>query len=118
MATRQLPIIGGHQQGFTATTRTDSWWLGPMITLGRFLRVPRVHYVGGPPRRALLCCSLFEPFLFARAVHSAWRRWWSAFGSRVDWDVAGLDPRDDPGKSSAPNIGVSGVVPLHLLLLP
>src|SRR6266513_1004109 len=31
MATH-LPVIGGHAEGFTATSRTDGWWQGPAIT--------------------------------------------------------------------------------------
>ena len=34
MATRQLPVVGGHVQGFGATFRTDAWWLGPAATIG------------------------------------------------------------------------------------
>ncbi len=33
MATRRLPIVGGHEAGFTATERRDTWWLGPALTL-------------------------------------------------------------------------------------
>lgn len=31
MATH-LPVIGGHEEGFCKTKRTDSWWTGPAIT--------------------------------------------------------------------------------------
>src|SRR5688572_28372958 len=33
MATRHLPVVGGHPRGFAATMRTDSWWVGPALTL-------------------------------------------------------------------------------------
>jgi hypothetical protein len=32
MATRQLPVVGGHETGFGATMRNDAWWAGPLIT--------------------------------------------------------------------------------------
>lgn len=32
MATRRLPVHGGHQTGFAATQRTDGWWVGPLAT--------------------------------------------------------------------------------------
>ena len=32
MATH-LPVVGGHEEGFCKTKRTDNWWAGPGITL-------------------------------------------------------------------------------------
>ena len=36
MATRHLPLVGGHVDGFGATARTDGWWVGPAITFAVF----------------------------------------------------------------------------------
>jgi hypothetical protein len=36
MATRHLPLVGGHVEGFGATARTDGWWVGPAITFAVF----------------------------------------------------------------------------------
>jgi hypothetical protein len=36
MATRHLPVVGGHVEGFGATARTDGWWVGPAVTFAVF----------------------------------------------------------------------------------
>ncbi len=33
MEARQLPLVGGHSQGFGATVRNDNWWIGPVVTV-------------------------------------------------------------------------------------
>lgn len=33
MTTRHLPTLGGHPRAFGGTLRSDSWWLGPGLTL-------------------------------------------------------------------------------------
>src|SRR5687768_18584733 len=33
MSTRNLPLAGGHVEGFGATARNDSWRTGPLVTL-------------------------------------------------------------------------------------
>src|SRR5687767_5082502 len=30
---KHLPVVGGHEEGFCKTKRTDNWWAGPGITL-------------------------------------------------------------------------------------
>lgn len=68
MATRQLPVVGGHRPGFAATTRSDSWWAGPLATfIGLSLFVvyttwaalQGVHYYADP-----YLSPFYSPLLF------------------------------------------------------
>jgi hypothetical protein len=93
MATR-LPVLGGHEQGFAATKRTDSWWVGPALTvlgLGVFIVYVNwalfqgAHYYADP-----YLSPLYSPVLFtepsapgAAPLHHAWLgswpAWWPSF---------------------------------------
>jgi hypothetical protein len=71
MATRQLPLIGGHPEGFGATTRKDAWWAGPLATsIGLSLFVVYTtwaafqgeHYFADP-----YLSPFYSPLLFIKA---------------------------------------------------
>ena len=36
MASGNLPMVGGHPEGFASTLRDDRWWIGPLVTLVGF----------------------------------------------------------------------------------
>jgi hypothetical protein len=94
MATRHLPVVGGHVEGFGATNRTDTWWVGPAITFGVFATfvvyttwaaLQCNHYKVGP-----YLSPFYSPVLFtdptvagAAPVHEAWfgawPSWWPHF---------------------------------------
>ena len=40
-------MVGGHEQDFGKTVRSDRWWVGPLLTilgLGGFIERPNTHY--------------------------------------------------------------------------
>jgi hypothetical protein len=91
MATRQLPLIGGHPEGFAATVRTDAWWVGPLATLVVFSSFVLYttwalfqgeHYFVDP-----YLSPFYSPVLFTKlgvpggaplehAWFGAWPTWW------------------------------------------
>src|SRR5262245_29085817 len=94
MATRELPLIGGHANGFAQTHRTDSWWVGPMVTLvgftGFIVYVTWAMFQAGHYYVAPYLTPLYSPVLFvdptavgAAPIEHAWfgafPSWWPAF---------------------------------------
>ncbi len=91
MATRHLPVVGGHAQGFGATARTDGWWVGPAITFAVFstfvvyttwAALQGKHYEVGP-----YLSPYYSPVLFtdpsmpgsapiSHAWFGLWPSWW------------------------------------------
>jgi hypothetical protein len=91
MATRHLPLAGGHPQGFGATVRNDSWLLGPLLTIAVLLgfivyvtwaMLQASHYYAEP-----YLSPLYSPLLFVKAdamgaapvAHAwfgDWPNWW------------------------------------------
>ncbi|GJM44327.1 MAG: hypothetical protein DHS20C21_11690 [Gemmatimonadota bacterium] len=97
MATRDLPALGGHPEGFAGSMRTDRWWIEPVLTvlvLGAFgvyatwAAFQGNHYYADP-----YLSPFYSPLIFvdsAAAVpggapeHHAWfgghwPAWWPAF---------------------------------------
>jgi len=94
MATRQLPVVGGHPAGFGATLRTDAWWVGPAVTLVGLLTFivyttwalwQAEHYYAQP-----YLSPFYSPVLFSKldAMGAApiehawlgeWPSWWPAY---------------------------------------
>lgn len=92
--TTRLPVLGGHSAGFGATTRTDGWWTGSLLTLlglGAFVAystwagLQGQYYYFEP-----YLSPMYSPVLFAKAhVHGgipvseawfgAWPKWWPSF---------------------------------------
>jgi hypothetical protein len=71
MATRQLPVVGGHESGFGATQRTDAWWAGPLITFSvlslfvvytTWAALQGEHYYADP-----YLSPFYSPLLFIKA---------------------------------------------------
>lgn len=91
MATRSLPLAGGHQRGFAKTFRSDTWWLQPAITLFVLLGFivyaswagnSANHYYADP-----YLSPMYSPLLFtktsmpgsapvAHAWFGEWPAWW------------------------------------------
>src|SRR5215510_15125717 len=94
MATRHLPLVGGHVEGFGATARSDNWWAGPAITFVVFSTfvvyttwsaLQGTHYEVGP-----YLSPYYSPVLFtdpsapgaapiSHAWFGAWPSWWPHF---------------------------------------
>jgi hypothetical protein len=94
MTTRRLPVLGGHREGFAATTRTDGWWVGPALTLGGLLLflvythwalLQAEHYYADP-----YLSPFYSPVLFTytgaegaapleHAWFGGWPSWWPSF---------------------------------------
>ena len=98
MATKHLPVAGGHEEGFARTRRTDAWWVGPAITLfvlltfiiyATWAALQGNHYYADP-----YLSPLYSPVLFsntaaagAAPLEHAW------FGSWPDgWVTTPLTP--------------------------
>ncbi|SVD97327.1 uncharacterized protein METZ01_LOCUS450181, partial [marine metagenome] len=94
MANSPLPIVGGHKSGFGATTRTDSWWVGPALTfLGLSFFVVYAtwaafqgeHYYHAPYLSPFYSPVVYSDLAAAGAApleHTllgAWPAWWPAF---------------------------------------
>jgi len=94
MATRHLPTLGGHPQGFGGTLRSDNWWVGPLVTFTVFsafivyttwaLFQGEYYYADpylSPFYSPLLFTKLDEPG--AAPLHHAWfgewPTWWPDF---------------------------------------
>jgi hypothetical protein len=93
MATR-LPVLGGHEQGFASTKRTDNWWLGPAATLfGLLCFLVYVHWAlfqGNYYYADPYLSPLYSPVLFTvptapgaaplqHAWFGTWPTWWPSF---------------------------------------
>ena len=95
MATRQLPLLGGHSDQPLATMRNDAWWVGPAITLfvllgfivyATWAMLQGNHYYVDP-----YLSPLYEPLLFIKSgvpggapvEHSWFGEWPSAFPAIV-----------------------------------
>jgi hypothetical protein len=97
MATKHLPVVGGHPTGFGATSRVDTWWVGPAITMfGLVAFIVYVtwaafqgdHYYADP-----YLSPFYSPVIFtnesmgvagaAPAWHAwldgPWPEWWPSF---------------------------------------
>jgi hypothetical protein len=89
MRGKQLQIIGGHPTGAAATMRTDSWWVGPALTvgvLGGFIAYATWaafqgnHYYAGP-----YLSPFYSPVIFtdlsAAGAAPLWHAWVGEFPS-------------------------------------
>jgi len=91
MATH-LPVIGGHEEGFGKTLRTDNWWGGPGLTLVVFCTfivyttwaaLQGDHYYHEPYLSPFYSPVLFtEPNSLAHGGAPSWMAW---FGSWPSW---------------------------------
>jgi hypothetical protein len=90
MASR-LPVLGGHEQGFAATTRKDAWWVGPGITLVVFTAfivysawagTVGVHYYAEPYLSPMYSPVIMTDLAAAGAAplehawFGTWPTWW------------------------------------------
>jgi hypothetical protein len=90
MATKHLPVVGGHPEGFAATLRKDRWWVGPATTLSVLLgfviyatwaAFQGAHYYAEP-----YLSPLYSPVLFVKtSAPGAAPMWHSWFGSWPQW---------------------------------
>ncbi len=91
MATRQLPLVGGHEQGYAKTLRSDQWWVGPALTVGVLLSficyatwaaMQGAHYYASPYLSPMYSPVLFTKLSAAGAApleHAwlgEWPSWW------------------------------------------
>ncbi len=94
MATRHLPVVGGHPVGAVSTLREDNWWLGPLVTLGVFsgfvvyvtwAALQGEHYYADP-----YLSPFYSPVVYTdltaqgaapvdHAWFGAWPAWWPGF---------------------------------------
>ena len=92
--TTSLKIVGVHQEGWGSTARTDTWWLGPFLTLCglsaflvyvNYAALVGEHYYADP-----YLSPFYSPVLFTNLgvpgasplIHSwfgAWPDWWPHF---------------------------------------
>jgi hypothetical protein len=94
MATRNLPLAGGHVTGFGATVRTDPWWTGTAATLGVLLLfivyVNWALFQGNHYYAAPYLSPFYSPVLFVdltvpghapleHAWFGTWPGWWPSF---------------------------------------
>jgi hypothetical protein len=94
MATKQLPLIGGHANGFGHTHRTDTWWVGPLVTLvgftGFIVYVTWAMFQGNHYYVAPYLSPLYSPLICvdptaagAAPLEHAWfgafPSWWPSF---------------------------------------
>lgn len=95
MATH-LPVVGGHEQGFAKTHRTDSWWVAPAITFFVFSAfvvyttwalLQAKHYYVAPYLSPYYSPVLFtEPSVAGAAPEhlawfGTWPTWWPGDGA-------------------------------------
>jgi hypothetical protein len=93
MATR-LTVLGGHDEGFASTQRTDNWWGGPLVVLlglsafvayANFALFQADHYYAAP-----YLSPFYSPVLFSATTQAgsapleiawfgAWPSWWPSF---------------------------------------
>jgi hypothetical protein len=94
MSKTHLPLAGGHVTGFGATRRTDTWWLGPGVTLivllgfvvyATWAGIQGEHYYADP-----YLSPMYSPVIYtdvtqagsapvAHAWIGAWPQWWPWF---------------------------------------
>jgi hypothetical protein len=90
MTTRQLPLIGGHPNTLGGTVRSDTWWLGPLLTFTVFssfilystwAAFQGNHYYADP-----YLSPFYSPVLFTNPaapgsapLHHAWFGTWPAW---------------------------------------
>jgi hypothetical protein len=90
MATRQLPVLGGHPEQPLATIRNDAWWVGPGLTLfvllsflvyATWAMLQASHYYTAP-----YLSPLYEPLIFIKTgveggapLEHSWFGEWPAF---------------------------------------
>jgi hypothetical protein len=94
MATRHLPLVGGHTEGYGATARTDNWWVGPAVTVAVLLSFivyatwaafQASHYYAGPYLSPLYSPVVWTDLSAAgaapaeHAILGTWPAWWPAF---------------------------------------
>lgn len=99
MATRHLPLVGnqtagGHTEGYGATTRKDSWWVGPAVTVcvlltfivyATWAAFQASHYYAGPYLSPLYSPVVWTDLSAAgaapveHALLGTWPSWWPAF---------------------------------------
>ena len=94
MANGSLPIVGGHNEGFGATTRQDRWWIGPVLTflgLSTFIVYATwAAFQGTNYYHEPYLSPFYSPVLFtdlsapgaAPLIHSwlgEWPSWWPSF---------------------------------------
>ena len=90
--------VGGHPKGFAASTRSDAWWMGPLLTalgLGAFFAYGTIRaFEGAYYFSAPYLSPFFSPLLF------------------VDSGVAGSAPIEHAwfGGSRSMNVGDPNVV--------
>jgi hypothetical protein len=92
VATRS--VAGGHPRGLAATTRTDSWWLAPVLTVSiltafgiyaTWAAFQGAHYYAAPYLSPFYSPVVFTKLSAAGAApleHSllgTWPAWWPAF---------------------------------------
>lgn len=93
MERTHLPTLGGHVGGFGATHRTESWWVGPAITVvvllsfityATWAAMQGTHYYAAP-----YLSPFYSPVLFTKttaagaaplgkAWFGSWPAWWPA----------------------------------------
>ena len=93
MATK-LTVIGGHEQGFAATRRRDTWWLGPatvLVGLSAFIVYANwalfqaEHYYAAPYLSPFYAPVLFTDTAAAGAAPESlawfgtWPTWWPEY---------------------------------------
>ncbi len=91
MATKSLPLAGGHQRGYASTFREDNWWIQPALTVAVLLgfivyatwaAFQGAHYYASP-----YLSPFYSPLLFTKtampgaaplehAWFGAWPAWW------------------------------------------
>lgn len=97
MASPALRSIGGHPEGLGATTRTDPWWVAPVVTLviltafaiyATWAAFQGEHYYAAP-----YLSPLYSPVLFTdpatpgsvpewHALFGTWPSWWPSFAPK------------------------------------
>ncbi len=91
MATRQTSSIGGHPQGFAATARLDSWWVGAVFTVtvlsafgvyATWAAYQGEHYYADP-----YLSPFYSPVMYTKTVGVAGHAplWHSWFGEWPGW---------------------------------
>ena len=94
MATRHLPLAGGHGHGSMATARTDRWWSGTAATFGvlslfvvytTWAALQGTYYYADPYLSPFYAPALFvDPTAagaapLSHAWFGAWPSWWPSF---------------------------------------
>jgi hypothetical protein len=94
MTTRQLPVMGGHPSALGGTLRSDTWWIGPLITFTVFASfivysswaaLQGNHYYVDP-----YLSPFYSPVIFtdlaapgAAPLHHAWFGEWPSWWPRL-----------------------------------